>query len=174
MNEARRTLVFGTGVAVACAAAGIGVSRWRSASNPDTRSLWALALASPDGSPRRLVDWRGKPLLVNFWATWCEPCREEMPLLVATADRGRSKGLEVIGIGIDDAAKIREFAANYRITYPLLVAGPEAIEVSRRLGNSAGGLPYTVALSSAGDVVASHLGALTPARLAEISAKLLS
>ena len=109
----------------------------------------------------RLLDWRGKVLLCNFWATWCAPCREEVPILVAAKAQWATNGFEVVGIGIDSAAKMREFARTHKINYPVLVADATALELVRKLGNRAGALPYTVVLDATGAVVRRHLGAFT-------------
>jgi thiol-disulfide isomerase/thioredoxin len=112
------------------------------------------------GQAVALAQWRGTPLLVNFWATWCEPCREEVPELVRAQEK-YGKSVQIVGIGIDSAAKIGEFATTYRVNYPLLVAGPEVVELSRRLGNSAGGLPYTLAIDATGHLQSKHLGGMS-------------
>ena len=97
-------------------------------------------------------------VLFNFWATWCAPCREEMPLLGVTAQK---KGFAVVGIGIDNAAKIREFADNYAIPYEILVAAPEAIQLMRALGNPSGALPFSVVLDRQGRLAQRKLGAFS-------------
>jgi thiol-disulfide isomerase/thioredoxin len=126
-----------------------------------------LSTVFPDlqGQPRRLLDWKGSVTVTNFWATWCEPCREEMPLLADVRQRYRPKGVEVVGIGIDQVAKLVEFAANYKINYPLLVGDARALDVMRELGNRAGALPYTVILDRSGTLVGQRLGAFKPGEL---------
>ena len=120
-----------------------------------------LGTPFPDlrGGTRRLVEWQGQVLVCNFWATWCAPCREEIPVLIAAKQQFSARGLEVVGIGIDSADKIRDFAANFSINYPIFIAGTEAIEIMRELGNTAGALPFTVLLDRAGRVAQRRLGA---------------
>jgi thiol-disulfide isomerase/thioredoxin len=120
-----------------------------------------------------LLDWKGRVAITNFWATWCEPCREEMPLLAQVRQRYAEKGVEVVGIGIDQVSKLREFAAKYSISYPLLVGDARALDVMRELGNRAGGLPYTVILDRSGTVAAQRLGAFKPGELEEVLDQIL-
>ena len=107
-------------------------------------------------------------MLCNFWATWCAPCREEVPILVAAKQQWASRGFEVVGIGIDSADKIREFSITYKVNYPVLVADGSALQLLRRLGNQAGGLPYSVVLDRTGSIAQRHLGALTAADLSRV------
>src|SRR5437667_1386099 len=115
------------------------------------------------GARRTLREWRGRVLLCNFWATWCAPCREEIPMLVAVRGVFAAKGAEIVGIGIDQAAKVEEFARTYGVTYPVWIAEADAIEQMRRLGNALGGLPYTVVVDRVGAVAHRRLGALNRA-----------
>lgn len=138
------------------------------------QQLREISLANPDGTLGDLSRWQGKVLVVNFWATWCAPCREEIPTLMRVQDKTADKGVQIVGIGLDDAAKIREFAKTFQIRYPIAIAGFQAVEVMRRLGNTAGGLPFTVVLDRQGRLVASQLGALTEERLEALLRPLLS
>jgi len=127
--------------------------------------LLAAPFRDLSGARRTLREWRGRVLLCNFWATWCAPCREEIPMLVAVRGVFAAKGAEIVGIGIDQAAKVEEFARTYGVTYPVLIAEPDAIELMRRLGNTLGGLPYTVVVDRVGAVAHRRLGALTRAEV---------
>ncbi|WP_338846255.1 redoxin family protein [Massilia sp. W12] len=124
------------------------------------QKMFAMQLPDQDGKAQALAQWRGKPLLVNFWAPWCAPCVREMPALVKLRQDFAGKQLQVIGIGMDNAAAIKEFAAQRKIDLPLLVAGVEAAELSRELGNERGGLPYTVLIGADGRILKSHVGEL--------------
>lgn len=136
--------------------------------------LQHLALPDLNGQALSFSQWHGKIIVVNFWATWCDPCREEVPALVRIQQQRSAQGVQIVGVGIDSADKMRQFAATYRVNYPLVVAGLDAIEVSRKLGNRAGGLPFTVVLDRKGRFVASHLGGLTEQALNEILRPLLA
>jgi thiol-disulfide isomerase/thioredoxin len=111
--------------------------------------------------------------VVNFWATWCEPCRAEVPALVRLRTEYASNGLEVVGIAVDSAAKVRDFAAEYRISYPLVIGGFETVDLSRRLGNKLGALPFTVVLDRSGRLVYTHLGAVSETELRDLVRPLL-
>jgi thiol-disulfide isomerase/thioredoxin len=122
--------------------------------------LYAQSLNDVAGKPQALSQWKGKPLLVNFWATWCAPCVQEMPELSALAAAEGGKRFNVIGIGVDSPSNIAEFAAKYKIAYPVYVAGMAGTDLSRSFGNSAGGLPYTVLIGADGQVRKTYLGHL--------------
>ena len=117
---------------------------------------------------RTLRDWQGKVRVVNFWATWCEPCREEIPALQRVQAKFAESGLETIGISIDHADKVQQFARNMAITYPLLLGDASLIDLARALGNRAGGLPFTLVIDAQGKLLASKLGGITEAQLTEI------
>ncbi|MFL6674062.1 MAG: TlpA family protein disulfide reductase [Massilia sp.] len=134
--------------------------------------LYAQSLNDISGKPQALSQWKGKPLLVNFWATWCGPCVQEMPELSQLAAGEAGKRFNVIGIGIDSPSNIAQFAAKYKISYPLYVAGMGGTELSRGFGNSAGGLPYTVLIGADGQVRKTYLGRLKFEELQKDLAKL--
>lgn len=168
MPERRAVIALGV-VAAAAAAAGVGAGVWRS--NVNTRdfsaaaSLFALTLQDAAGTAQPLAQWRGRPLVVNFWAPWCAPCVEEMPDLQRVRDDYRGRGVEVIGLGIDTAARIRAFREQHAITLPLLVAGAEGSSLGNQLGNTAGALPYTVLISADSRVLERKLGRIRPEEL---------
>lgn len=118
---------------------------------------------------QRLGDWQGRPLVCNFWATWCEPCREELPLLDQLYKEYESKRLQVVGIAVDNAANVREFSKLVPLRFPVLIGGAAAIDLMRQLGNSSGGLPFTVLLDASGRLRGRRLG---PYTAAELSAEL--
>ncbi len=128
-------------------------------------SLWKWPLQTLEGATRPLQHWRGKILVVNFWASWCEPCRVETPILVKAQQKFASNGVQFIGISLDSVSKVQEFSKEYKVQYPLLIAGLEIIEITKRLGNKAAGLPYTVMLDRAGSIQARHLGAISEQQL---------
>jgi len=166
---ARRSLIVAGVVAVAAAAGGVATGIWKARANARdlaaARALFALTLADPAGASQSLSQWEGRPLVVNFWAPWCAPCVEEMPDLQRFRDEHRASGLEVIGLGIDSAAHIRQFRDEHRITLPLLVAGAEGSAISSQLGNAAGVLPYTVLIGADGRVQERKIGRIRPEEL---------
>ncbi len=167
MTRTRTLLVFVATAAIA-AVAGAAVAWLRIAPQSaaaETTALFASAFDDADGRRQPIAQWKGRPLVVNFWATWCPPCVEEMPDLQRVRDEYRARGVEVIGVGIDNAAKIREFRDRLGITLPLLVASAGGTELGRELGNRAGVLPYTVLVAADGKVVQRKVGQVKPAEL---------
>ena len=131
-------------------------------------NAWQMPeLARPDlsGQTRSLSDWRGKVIVLNFWATWCPPCRKEIPIFIDFQTRLGSRGLQIVGIAIDDLDNVRSFSAETGINYPLLIGAGEAFELVRTLGNRIGGLPFTVVVDRGGEVRHTHAGELDAATL---------
>ncbi len=137
-------------------------------------ALFAQSMNDASGQPHALGRWKGKPLVVNFWAPWCAPCVQEMPELSQLAQDSAAQGINVIGIGIDSPSNIAEFAARLKISYPLYVAGMSGTDLSRQFGNSNGGLPYTVLIGADGKVIKTYLGKLKFDELKADLAKLKS
>jgi thiol-disulfide isomerase/thioredoxin len=166
MPLARRELLALAGIGAAAAAAGAfwGALRLQSRGG-DATALLHEPFTDFDGRVTRLRDWSSTVLLCNFWATWCPPCREEVPLLIAAKQQFASKGFEIAGIGIDDVAKLREFAANYKISYPVLIATGRTPNLLRDLGDNTAALPYSVLLDRERHLVRRKLGAWTKAEL---------
>jgi len=102
--------------------------------------------------------FRGRPLLVNFWATWCPPCVEELPLLNAFYREQRAKGWQVLGLAVDQTAAVRQFLQRLPLDFPVAMAGLGGTELSKRLGNSNGGLPFTVVFNAQGEVAHRKIG----------------
>ena len=128
--------------------------------------LFAVKLTGTDDKPVALESFRGKPLIVNFWARWCAPCRKEIPELIRIHDRQAKQGLVVLGIGLEDKAEsVRDFMKAYEMNYPVLLAREKGIELMQALGNSKAGLPFTIAINRKGEIVASKLGPISKAEL---------
>jgi len=169
MSMRRRGALFSIG-ATAALAAGAGIAlavrhRPPAPADPVVAAQLALQFEDADGAPRHLADWNGSVLVINFWATWCAPCVAEMPDLQRIHADYQAKGVVLVGVGIDSAARIREFRDRYAIGFPLLVAGMGGSDLGRALGNGAGALPYTVLLSRGGAIVERHTGVVPPAAL---------
>jgi thiol-disulfide isomerase/thioredoxin len=161
MDRRRRNWLF-AGVGAGFAALGAGLAWWRIAPRESTSSAVELLLAQtmPDaaGQPFDFRALRGTPLVVNFWATWCAPCVDEMPELSDMHTELAPKGVTVIGIGIDSAANIAQFSKKLPVSYPLVVAGMNGTELARQFGNPTGALPYTVLIDRQGRVAHRILG----------------
>jgi len=127
---------------------------------PAVANLFAQSMVEASGKHAPLSQWRGKPLIVNFWATWCGPCVQEMPELNALHSEIVKKDIHVIGIGIDSQDSIMQFAQKYKISYPLYVAGTNGTSLLRQFGNDAGGLPFTVLIGADGQVKKMYLGSI--------------
>lgn len=170
----RREALILAGVAAAAAAAGFvaGPGFFDPGGN-ERDALRGASFQDLAGKPRPLADWRGKILVLNFWATWCSPCLEEIPMLSAVRELYVSNGVEIIGIAVDQVSKVMEFSDKMQIRYPLLIAGADGLELMRRAGNSAGGLPYTVFLDREGTLVRRKLGTLERQELEAAIAALL-
>jgi len=149
-----------------------GTTRLASDAPKSAATLMALSLPDMSGKETPLAQWKDKLLIVNFWATWCVPCREEMPEFVRIQEELGSKGLQFVGIAVDEVAKVRQFAADIGLNYPALIGGYGAVELSRSLGNRVGALPFTVIVKD-GTIVHTQLGPLTGTRLRSLVDKFI-
>jgi thiol-disulfide isomerase/thioredoxin len=155
-------------IAASAFGAGIWANHTRQAAMPAPSSAEAiLALSLPDvqSKVQNLTQWRGKVLVVNFWATWCAPCREEIPIFVKMQQKYGDQGLQFVGISIDQPDKTLEFHTNFKINYPTLIGTFDTVEVSRQAGNQKRVLPYTLILGRNGQIAATESGGLTEQKL---------
>ena len=126
-----------------------------------TAEIIDVVLLDLNGERRYLSEWKGKLIAINFWATWCAPCREEIPAFVELQEKYATQGLQFIGIALQQADEVRDFIEEYNVNYPSLVGGDEVIKVASQLGNNIGAMPYTVIINSKGKIAYTHRGPLS-------------
>ena len=165
----RRLLLFG-GVAAAAAVGGAGLAWWRHApgevGSTAIRDLWNTSFEAPHGAPLAMSAFRGNPLLINFWATWCPPCVDELPLLDSFYRKHAANRWQVVGLAIDQPSAVRAFLARKPVSFPVGLAGLDGTELGKALGNTSGGLPFSVMLSARGEMLHRKMGRLTEVDLA--------
>ncbi len=165
------------GAALAALAAGYFTALWLRQPATDTASGGqAVEFRLPDlaGKEHRLEEWHGKVVVLNFWATWCPPCREEIPLFIDLQKRLGSTGLQFVGIAIDDAAAVVAYQREIGINYPSLLGGDGGLGLMSAYGDTAGSLPFTVILDRDGRIVARKVGAFRRIELEALLSPLLT
>lgn len=158
---------------LAAAAIGAGVAFNLARHTPDdssdtvaaTRLLLTQTYPDASGKPLALADFRGHKLVINFWATWCAPCVEEIPEFSRVYEAFQSQGVRFLGVGIDSEENIAAFSKKIGSSYPLIATGASGTELARRFGNRAGGLPFTILVNEKGQLLHSHIGRLQEADL---------
>lgn len=155
------------GIAMLVAALGAGLWVQRLVDGPQagfsaparemTRPTFTLADLGT-GKPRSVTEWDGKKIVLNFWASWCPPCLEEMPLFVKLQKRYADAGVQFVGVAIDTPDNARPMAHRLKLNYPNLVGELDAMDLARRLGNGNGVLPFTVLINAQGKVEGTHEG----------------
>ena len=163
MRDARHRIWVGTAALLALAG-GVALAVWDQ-SPRDAAALLSLSLPDTSGRQQSLAQWRGKVVVVNFWATWCVPCREEMPEFVKIQRELGPRGLQFVGIAVDQVEKVEQFASELNLNYPALIGGYAAIELSKTLGNEVSALPFTIVISREGTVARTQLGAFDTTKL---------
>lgn len=160
----RRSALY-AGVAAAAGAAGAGLAWWRlrpaPAQDGAQQAVWTQAFDTPDGARLDMAGFAGRPLILNFWATWCPPCVEELPMLNTFYRENRSNGWQVVGLAIDQPSSVRKFLTRLPLEFPVGLAGLGGSELGRSLGNLAGGLPFTVVFGAKGQVLHRKMGQVT-------------
>ena len=141
--------------------------------NSAVEMLFVSTLPDLKGDKQPFAQWRGKVLIVNFWATWCPPCREEIPQFIKVQEKYRSRGLVFVGVAVDKKDEVRAYADEIGINYPVLLGDLEAMDLSRKAGNSAGALPFTLIIDRTGKIIATKFGGLTQEKLEPIIGSLL-
>ncbi len=164
INANRRTAMY-AGVAALAALAGAGAA-WKRQSlvemSPEAvAAFWSAEFDNPSGESLAMTAFQGKPLVINFWATWCTPCVEEMPLIDAFFRENESKGWQVLGLAIDQPSRVRQFLSQFPVSYKIGLAGLNGTDLAKKLGNDVGGLPFTIVLNANGQLKQRKLGKLT-------------
>ena len=149
-----------------------GVYQWRQHHHevlPDSHGIYTqipdFTLPNLDGNPWRAEEWRDKILVINFWATWCPPCQEEMPLFVKLQEQFADKNVLFVGIAIDDKQAVQDFVDTHGIEFPILLGEDKALELSTQLGDRFNTLPYTVVADRGGKILLRKAGQMTETRL---------
>lgn len=122
--------------------------------------FWDLKWNTPSGTELAMQSFKGHPLLINFWATWCPPCIEEMPLINAFFKQNQGNGWQVLGLAVDKPAAVQSFLKTMPLAFPVAMAGFNGTELSRSLGNMTGSLPFSIALDAAGGIIQRKMGRL--------------
>jgi thiol-disulfide isomerase/thioredoxin len=173
LPASRRSWLYGS-TALVAAAAGAGWAWWKfqphAVEEPALRALWEMRFETSQGGELSMAALRGRPLIVNFWATWCPPCVEELPLLDAFYRENSPKGWQVLGLAIDQPTPVRAWLQKKPLHFPVGLAGLQGTELGKSLGNAAGGLPFTVVFGANGQVIQRKMGKLEAEDLAALVA----
>ena len=165
----RITFVLGTTLAVCAGYAGYLLqTQQRAPGRPATAAAPAAAITSEplthwsfndlEGRERHMSEWAGKLLVVNFWATWCPPCRKEIPTFIALQERYAADGVQFVGIALDRVDAVSQYATEHGMNYPVLVGEAAVADYMRALGNTIGALPFSVLIGRDGAILATHQG----------------
>ena len=169
----KRRHLMGAGVGALAAAGGFGAWLWSDRQRhaaADEHGVWSMRLKRPDGSELEMATLRGKPLLLNFWATWCPPCVKEMPLL-DQFQREQADRWHVVGWAVDNQKPVVDYLKRVPVGFEIGMAGFAGIALSRELGNTQGALPFSVVFNAAGVLVERHLGETNEAQLTSWAAR---
>jgi len=165
--RSRRWVLAGAGAAAA--AAGAGLAWWRfqphAVASEAEAALWAANFTGPGGEAVAMQSFHGRPLVLNFWATWCPPCVEELPLLNTFYRDQTARGWQVVGLAIDQPSAVRQFLQRLPLDFPIAMGGLGGTDLARSLGNLTGGLPFTVVFGKDGNILHRKIGQVTSADL---------
>jgi thiol-disulfide isomerase/thioredoxin len=170
----QRRHLLTAGIATAAALAGAGVAYWQTKlettdeaakhaadGHSGLSDLWQMQFDTPDGGKLAMQSMKGKPLLINFWATWCAPCVEELPLLERFYSQNKAKSVQIIGLAADKPAAVQNFLKKLPLSFPIGITDLSGIALSKSWGNLAGGLPFSVMLAADGHVMQRKMGKLS-------------
>ena len=173
--EAARRRWLLTGAGGLAAAAGVGLAWWQfsphDVQDGADQMLLQQSFTALQGQSQTLAQWRGKPLLINFWATWCPPCVRELPMLSEFSAKSGEHGVQVVGLAIDKIDAVQKFLARQPVLFPVLMASEGGLGLTRALGNSQGGLPFSILVDAGGMVRQRKIGELSASDLALWSQK---
>jgi peroxiredoxin len=175
MNHSLRNILAVTAIALVAAAAGYGTALWLRQTDgalPPSRAA-GFELKDLAGKTYTQNSWPGKLIVLNFWATWCPPCRHEIPGFIRLQEKYQKAGLQIVGISIDEPEAVARYWQEMKINYPLLLADDHTFDLMAAYGNPRGGLPYSVVITPNGEFAANRLGAYEEKELEAILLPLL-
>ena len=166
----QRRYFLTAGIGLTAAVAGISGALWQANKTASAQAepitgavedIWKMQFDTPEGGKLAMQKLRGKPLLINFWATWCPPCVDELPLLESFYRQHKSKSMQIVGLAADKPEAVRAFLKKLPLTFPIGITDLSGIALSKSWGNLAGGLPFSVMMSANGQVMQRKMGKLT-------------
>lgn len=168
-----------TGIIIIAAVLALGVGIAAQRFLPPTGETGATSLPDfnlPDlyGNQHNISEWRGKILIINFWATWCPPCRKEIPEFIALQEHYSAKGVQFVGIALEEQKPVAEYTASAHINYPILIGGDDGVTLAHQLGNSIDAIPYTIVVNQQGQIIHRQPGEFSRERILEIINPLLN
>ena len=174
MNKNRLLIVAVISVAAIIAVALLTVNSMSGANTVDSSNNGIslrpdFSLPDIQGDVRNIKEWDGKFIVLNFWATWCPPCRKEIPEFIALQKEYADLGLQFVGVAIDDQESVSQFSMEMDINYPNLIAETQGIDLARQYGNTHGALPFSVIIGPKGQILARQIGILSRAKILQIT-----
>ncbi len=170
----KNTLIFIVVIVIA-GSSGFALQQYLKPSQSSVSTNAAIGLQRPEfaaadlnGDLRNIKEWDGKLIFLNFWATWCPPCKKEIPAFVELQEAYGEQGFQIIGIAIDDQENVAEYAEQMKMNYPSLIVNADGVGLAQRYGNGVGVLPYTVIINRSGEISNTITGELSMIRAKEL------